>query len=544
MKRIIAFFIIALLLTGCKKSSLNIINSNAPTTNSLLTESGIKSFALGIVNKQFGNVENVGKVNLFVVALTQHSIMGDELFSPYGNFGFRWANQVYSIQPPNASNPVLNPLGVSQLVTLQGFNNREAGQQNVFLYEWNFAYNYISQCNQLIEALNNPSLKLEGTVTEIKTKKGILKAWAYWWKGFAYSRIGSIYLAGLKVDNAGSTTNNYISHELIIEEANKNFDLVLSALDGIVADEIYNQIFKLITPSYNLPERVIVPSMWARIINTMKARNLLVNKKFAEMTSTDWNNIISYTNSGISSSDYVFMQGMTVDGMNDVSGGFFHPFVMSGTKQEFTFVSERLIQEFNENDKRLENNFIMNGVYPPNIRGRGLQFGTRWTIKNIEAGGSFATNNNQGAIPIATTYEENELMKAEALINTGHIEEGLVIIDNVRIFQNANTTSISNTGLNLTHANEELRREKRAALFMRGTAFYDARRWGITASESSGGGRIYGMVFLPVNYLEQGATSPQIRPCLINYNYVDYFDVPAGEFELNQPSTFSAPIKN
>jgi hypothetical protein len=544
MNKFFAFIVFTFLLIGCKKSSLNIINSNAPTSYSLTTENGIKSFALGIINKQFGNVENIGKVNLFVVALTQHSLMGDELFSPYGNFGFRWANQVYSIQPPVSTAPVINPFGISQLTSLQGFNNREAGQQNVFLYEWNFAYNYITQSNQLLAAINNPALTLQGSLSEINTKKAVLKAWAYWWKGFAYSRIGSIYLAGLKVDEAGSTTNDYVSHDKIILEANTNFDLAISSLDGISADEMYIQTFKSITPSYNLPENVIEPNMWIHIINTLKARNLLVNKKFSEMNASDWNNILSYTENGVSANDHVFMQGMTVDGTNDASGGYFHPFVLNGTMQEFTFVSERLMQEFHENDRRLQNNFTMNGVYPPNIRGRGLQFGTRWTIKNIEDGGSFATNNNQGAVAISSTYEENELMKAEALINLGSIEEGLLIIDHMRNYQQADIPSISNTGLDVSQANEELRRERRVALFMRGTAFYDARRWGLTADVSLGGGRYDGMVYLPVSYLEAGSTLPQVRPCIINYKYVDYFDVPAGEFQLNQPSLISSPIKN
>jgi hypothetical protein len=284
--------------------------------------------------------------------------------------------------------------------------------------------------------------------------------------------------------------------------------------------------------------------MWIHIVNTLIARNLLVNKKFSEMNASDWNNILSYTENGVSANDHVFMQGMTVDGTNDASGGYFHPFVLNGTMQEFTFVSERLMQEFHENDRRLQNNFTMNGVYPPNIRGRGLQFGTRWTIKNIEDGGSFATNNNQGAVAISSTYEENELMKAEALINIGSIEEGLLIIDHIRNYQQADIPSISNTGLDVSQANEELRRERRVALFMRGTAFYDARRWGLTADVSLGGGRYDGMVYLPVSYLEAGSTLPQVRPCIINYKYVDYFDVPAGEFQLNQPSLISSPIKN
>lgn len=545
LKKTIFLFAIFTSLFGCRKSQLDIDNPNAPTAFSLTSENGIYDFALGVINKQFGQIANTGYVNLFVIALTQHSIMGDELFSPYGNFGFRWANQVYSIQPPTRNTPVINPLGVTQLTTLQNYNNREAGESNVFLYEWNFAYNYITQCNQLLQALNNDKLVFSGNPSEVSTKKAVLRAWAYWWKGFAYSRIGSIYLAGLKVDEAGVTTNNYVSHDFIIDEANHHLDIAIALLESLgAANNVYNNTMQAITPSYNSPDKIIDPLMWIHNINTLKARNLLVNKKSSEINASDWAKIIALVQNGITESDNVFVQGMTADGKNDVAGGFFHPYILLGTTQEYTFVSERLIQEFHEEDKRLSDNFIKNGIYPPNIRGRGLQFGTRWTVKNIENGGHFATNNNIGSISIACTYEENDLMKAEALINTGHIEEGLKIIDDIRAFQHAEISEVYNSGLNLDQANAELRRERRVALFMRGTAFYDARRWGITKPLMEGGGRNNAMVYLPVNYLESGSVSPDIRSCLLDYHYVDYFDVPANELDFNIPSVISAPIKN
>ena len=82
-------------ILSCSKEKLNLINPNSPTpTASLTTEAGITNFALGIINKQLGNVLNAGSTNLMVVANTHHSIMGDELFMPYGNFGERWRNQV------------------------------------------------------------------------------------------------------------------------------------------------------------------------------------------------------------------------------------------------------------------------------------------------------------------------------------------------------------------------------------------------------------------------------------------------------------------
>ncbi|MFM2360599.1 MAG: hypothetical protein RLY16_2592, partial [Bacteroidota bacterium] len=48
------------------------------------------------------------------------------------------------------------------------------------------------------------------------SKRAAIKAWAYWWKGYAYSRIGSIYYAGIINDQAFTTNGNYVSKEAII----------------------------------------------------------------------------------------------------------------------------------------------------------------------------------------------------------------------------------------------------------------------------------------------------------------------------------------
>jgi starch-binding outer membrane protein, SusD/RagB family len=536
-------FVCLLFAVSCKKEKLNIINPNSPTSASLLTESGIKSFALGLVQQQIGNVTNAGSTNLFVVALTHHSIMGDETFMPYGNWGARWSNQVYSVTPPSTGIAIVNPIGVTQLESLKGFNSRQAGDRNVFLYEWFWAYNYIGQCNQILTSIENPALTFSG---DAATKKAVLKAWALWWKGYAYSRVGSIYIAGLIVNNAGTTTPDYVSNATIITEANKNLDAAALVLDGITANTDYEEMYKAITASYNSPIDVITPPMWVHSINTIKARNIVANKKNSAMTATDWNAVIAITQNGINATDKVFKLGMTSDGINDVSGNFFHPFALVGTNNEFTFVSERLIQEYKTGDNRLAANFTLRPLterYPANIRSRGLQFGTRWAVNNVEDGGKYATNNNVGFAALAGSYEENALMAAEAFINTGQIEKGLAIVDQVRTAQGAGIASVVGTGLTLAQANAELRRERRVALFLRGTAFYDARRWGITAPVSAGGGRAGAMVYLPAKLLG-GATEPDIRPCIMDYRYVDYFDVPLNELDFNAPSAIAVPVKN
>jgi starch-binding outer membrane protein, SusD/RagB family len=160
----------------------------------------------------------------------------------------------------------------------------------------------------------------------------------------------------------------------------------------------------------------------------------------------------------------------------------------------------------------------------------------------VEDGGTFATNNNQGFVPFACTYEENALMKAEALIRLGQINPGLAIVDAVRAYQNAGLPAVANTGLTQAQAIEELRRERRVALFQRGVAFYDARRFGFTAPVANGGGRANAIVYLPASVL--GTPTDEVRPCFIEYNYMDYWDVPQNELDFNAPAAGSPPVKN
>jgi hypothetical protein len=173
-----------------------------------------------------------------------------------------------------------------------------------------------------------------------------------------------------------------------------------------------------------------------------------------------------------------------------------------------------------------------------------LQFGTRWNPNYIEDGGRYATALNKGLVPWACSYEENALMKAEALIKTGSIEPGLQIIDAIRDYQGANIADVAGTGLNAMQAYEELRRERRVALFLMGTAWYDARRWGINEPAAQGGGRAGAIVVVPGDLLSPPQTAPAAVPTFIDYSYMDYWDVPQNEIDFNEPSGTSARIKN
>jgi starch-binding outer membrane protein, SusD/RagB family len=530
-------------IMSCKKEKLDLVNPNLPTpTASLTTEEGIENFALGIVVKPIANIPGEGFTNIMVVAFIHHSLAGDESFGPYGNWAMRYVNQVNNTTLPDGR-VIRTPIGATQLETLQGFNSRAAGELNAFQYEWGWCYYYISQCNTLLKALENEEVVFSG---DVATKKGALKAWALWWKGYAYSRIGSMYISGIITNEpgTGATNGDFGDHNAIIVEANRVFDECTAELNALTQNADYDEVMMAIVPSFSESQNIVSPDMWKRQINSYKARNLLVNKKLADMTDADWNQITTLTNDGLRATDNVFVHGMKEDGVNDVSYPVgFHPVILLGTFSEFTFASERLIQDFRIGDERLDRNFYLNPApYPANIRSRGLQLGTRWAVTNVEDGGTFASNNNLGKIYLACTYEENELMKAEALINTGQINAGLEIIDVVREFQDAGLAPLAGTGLTQAAAQEELRSERRVALFLRSTAFYDARRWGVTAPAAQGGGRANAWVYLPAGMM--GNATDEVFPCFVEYNYVDYWDVPQNELDFNEPSASSAPVKN
>ena len=541
MKKYLLFIPLILVLLSCKKSSLELQNPNAPTPeSSLKTEAGLQAFSLGLLQRMVTNVPDEGQTNIFFIAMAIHSALGDEVFQPYGNYSIRWVNQPLKITLPSGQ-VVVNPNGIDQKTQLQGFNSRDAGERNAFMYEWSACYYIITQCNQLLKSLDDPELTLSG---DAETKKNTFKAYALWWKGYAYSRLGSMYLAAVINNEVGTTNNNFLEHTAILQEGNRQLEDCLATLSSLQANADYVETMKAIISTFNDNQNVVTPEMWKRQIYTLQARNLLVNKKLRDMTAADWQQILTLTGKGIQANDIVFRFGMDPNASNDISNGFLHPYAYIGEAVQFTFVSERLIQDFKPGDKRFTESFIEFDVPKVNIRGRGLQFGTRWNPVYIENGGRYATAANRGFVPWACSYEENELMKAEAHIKTGNAEQGLQLIDKVRDYQNSGLAHVAGTGLNATQAYEELRKERRIGLFLWGTAWYDARRWGISEPAAQGGGRAGAIVVLPGELLSPPQTAPAAVPCFIDYSYMDYWDVPQNEIDFNEPSGTSARVKN
>lgn len=541
---------------------LDVENPNQPSPSAIKSESGLISFGLGFYKSGFQGGTGLGVKyydgvpgHFWSGAIGNHELMADVIGTDIANI---FINQIGCpdmitfddgslLANPNSPNKQIDFIRITANL------NSTAGQNSLF-FEWAYMY-----------ALNNAGNTLLSLVDEVsytgdaETKKNVLKAWALWWKGFAYSRIGSMYYAGLIVDlpngeAINGTNGNYLSKEAIIVEANRNLDAAATILAATTANSDYTATLRGLIPSFNLVGKggVLTPDMWRRTINTLKARNILVNTRLNAMTTTQWDQILALTADGVTSSDFVFT------GRSNTTSDFLAPTTgtvslkASGPNNTYK-ITERLIQDFKggelTTDKRFTNNVRLrvnaDGAVTPYIGevSRGNSFFTRWELINRGATPGDAsviqwTNQNAGGYELfmASSYEENALMRAEALINTGAIDDGLALIDDVRNAQGAALDAVAGTGLSVDEAREELRSERRIGLAFRALSYYDARRWGILDPVSAGGGRT-GAVALN----RSGAV---FRDATIEYNFLDYWDVPDNELAYNPPAEGSAPTSN
>jgi hypothetical protein len=541
-----------MLLGACKKNILQLLNPNSPTPQgSLATEGGVDAFAQGMYYKWIAFETGDGNLNFFDIAWYMESNMGDEDFTPYSNYGSRYPMNIASITlPPPYNTVVNNPSGfATQLDILRSFNSRSAGDGNSIQYEWDCFYYVNAQANTLLNALNNPSLQLSGDAV---TKKALLQAWAYYWKGYAYSKIGSMYLAAVIDDNPDSTakglTNNiYVAHDQVIAAANRNFDQAAAIFSNITEDADYDATFKAIIPSFNLPNQVITPGMWVRQIHSFEARNYLVNRKVDSMTATDWTTVQSLASTGMNQGDHTLEWGVAAAGVPDLTkyGFLFHPMMLHTPLGGLSFVSERLMQDIMPGDGRLKYFHPYPTGTVVNVLNRGIQFGTRYAPVDIEDSGKYATEDYspQAQVPIAPTWEETALMTAEADIYLGNIDAGLQLIDQVRASQGANLPTLAGSGISQDSALVHLHSERRIGLYLHNVSWYDARRWGITAPAAQGGGRT-GNIVVPGTLIGPSGTPAKVLPCFINYSFSDYWDVPKNETDFNPPGPGSAPVAN
>ena len=545
MKKItIAFSLVLLTAISCKKE-LNIIDTNNPTPSAATSEAGVISLAQGSIyrNGFFDLKYRDGVYGRFWAGATGfHEMMGDIIGVEAAN---AYINQIGLPNKVTLDNGtvILNPSAINtQYALLRSVNVNAQSGANPTYYEWAYMYNLIVASNTVIDLATKSSY-----TSEAATKKATLLAWAYFWKGYAYARIGSIYYAGLK-QNATfedqSTNGNYVSKENIIAESNTMFDNAATQIAAATNTAAYTEVLGKLIPSFLQIGKggVFTKAAFLRNINTMKARNILVNTPMAAMTTAQWTSILTLTTNGITATDLIFT-GRT-DANGDFLGTTIADKVASSASATGTYkLSERWVQEFKAGDQRFANNVrTLNPGIGNFNQDRGNSFNTRYTLirsGNRIAGVIVYANADAGLneITLCGTYEENELMKAEATLNVGgfsaaSITSAMLMVDNVRNYQGAGL--MPTVAATATVAREELRRERRIALAFKGLSFYDARRWDIIDPSKSRTGAV----------VLAGSTGVLNTNATINYGFLDYWDVPDNELAYNPAAAGSAPIKN
>ncbi|MVM31835.1 RagB/SusD family nutrient uptake outer membrane protein [Spirosoma sp. HMF4905] len=532
------------------KDQLDVGNPNAPTVAANVTdETGLITFAQGgVYINGFYNGDGWLGNSYFSLPIGYSELMADNVGADASN------NQVTTIGVPDYiilddGTKVSNP--APQVGIIRSYNSRAAtgAGNNAIYYQWLNMYALNNVCNQILDLAG--TIKFTG---DAASRSNTMKAWAYWWKGYAYASIGSMYYAGLIEDKSNVTNSTYVLHDAIISKSNDYFNLAATTLTAITSASDYQDVITKLIPSFNQVGNGGVPTidMWKRNINTMLARNILVNKlapfvngnpaatisksSTTAMTTADWNSVLTLATNGIQKGDVVFTGRSTASNFFFSASGGTVAALTTGVNTATTFkISERFMQSFNAGDKRVTNNFNTATTYKNNYT-----FTTRYSITangNGAAGVYVYGTKDVGAyeVYIAGSYEENALMLAEANLRLGNIETGLGFVDAVRTYQGAGVAAVAGTGLTLSKGLTELTKERRVSLFGRGLSYYDNRRWGWTYDISTGGGSYGNTVVTTAGVVNKNVT--------INYNFMDYWDVPADESQLN-PTTSSVVTKN
>lgn len=548
-------FLVALVFgTFACKDQLDVGNPNAPTLGgNVNTENGLIAFAQGgvYINGFFNGDAWLGN-SYFSLPWGYNELMADLLGADASN------NQITTIGVPDYfikdNGTRVNNTASSSVGIIRSFNNRAStgALNNAIYYQWLNMYALNNACNLTLSLVEG--IPYSG---DAATKINTIKAWCYWWKGYAYASIGSMYYSGIIVDEPGAINNNYVLHDKILAESDKNFDLAATTLSAIANINDYELVLGKLIPAHCQVGNggVLTPDMWKRSISTMKARNILLNRlapfvngnlnatisgsSTTTMSNTDWNAIKTLTANGIQQGDYIFT-GRTF-GSNDfftAAGGSVAALTASLNTSSTFKIGERFMQNFKPGDKRKENNFNADTQYKNNYT-----FTTRYTVIDGGLGMpgvyTYATQAvGEYELVIAGSWEENALMLAEANIRLGGtgIDDGLRLVDDVRDYMGAGLAHVSGTGLTQAEAMHELIRERRVSLMFRGISFYDNRRYGWIYDISKGGGS-YGNTLVETDLTVNTNVT-------INYNFMDYWDIPADEAELNPPSEGSAAVLN
>jgi hypothetical protein len=171
MKKIL--ILSTLFIVGCQ-DMLDVENPNLPTPESSKNEQGILSFAQGALYLN-GELQD-----LFGNVVAVHERMGDMIGSSVV------PAEVYCPYIINLDNGTTRK-SINHPEDQKGYlrrNNIPSNKYNTFYPEWKDMYSLNNAMNTVLENVEDIDMDI--------LKRSTVKAWAYFWKGFAYSRIGSI----------------------------------------------------------------------------------------------------------------------------------------------------------------------------------------------------------------------------------------------------------------------------------------------------------------------------------------------------------------
>ena len=177
-------FSTVLLLGSCKKSELDVQNPNNPTPASAATEPGIVSLGLGAVYQNGFN------------GITDSRYTGSFLGSTYWFLAPAYHDLLADVISAEAANNITNQVGVPDYVVLDDGtkitntapsktvvrvnNSRTKAGLNMFYFEWTWMYFLNNACNGVLNIVNTTSFS-----GDTASKRNAIRAWAYFWKGFA-----------------------------------------------------------------------------------------------------------------------------------------------------------------------------------------------------------------------------------------------------------------------------------------------------------------------------------------------------------------------
>lgn len=524
---------LSLTTAGCD-TDLLVNNPNAPTPEVLLSDEGIRRLSTGIFNQLGGD--------FLWRTLQYHEGMADLVPSRVGNWAFVDMVNPQNIDYSVAGVPDNTPQAIrgftSQPSAIEQLNTR-LNTDNPVQFEWGAMYRVLGESNRLLVALNDPNMTFLGTAAEQENKKKGYLAWAYFWKGYAYSRIGLMYEQGLIVDEPGTTNNAYKTSAEMVAESNRQLDLAIQNAAGIsaIVDNVVPAIFGTRPTA----------TSFAQLANTIKARNLVSIKYRSDMTAADWQAVKTAADAGLRSNANTLQ--IKVDDITFIASGWL-PYRAGalGAANAWAYVSQRLVQEFSPGDKRIHYGTRQTAPASAIVSVRDSSSTISSANLNLSGVNYFARGNNslsnaQGNEPVFEytfgnsryyigSAEEAMLTSAEASLALGDAAGAAALIDQVRTMQGAGLPALAPASVTPAL----ILRERRIALVMRGVGYYDYRRYKITLPLAQGGGRTGAHVF----YTQPGSIFKLDKNATINYNFRPFWPVPKGETDLN-PGTNPTP---